>query len=173
MIDEFDLRLIQQLQEDGRRSYVKLGKALGVAEGTVRRRVKRLTEGEILKVAGVPNLNELGYNCINVMALQVRMANLKAVAGALAQRPAVCHLAFVTGRYDLIAIIVTRTPQELSRFIQNEISVIPGILRTETFVELDVIKGEWLEVDTTQLMSNLDVSSIESNRKRKADEVCH
>jgi len=46
--------------------------------------------------------------------------------------------------------------EELSDFIEKEISTIPGILRTKTFVNLDVIKGAWLGVDTTQLISDLD-----------------
>jgi len=167
MIDDLDLRLMQELQKNGRRSYVELGKTLGVVEGTIRKRVKDLTEKKIMKIVGMPNVSELGFTCMNVMALQVRMADLRMVADALAQKPNVCYLAFVTGRYDLIAVIATRTPQELSRFIQDEISAIPGILRTETFVELDVIKGAWLGMDTTQLISNLDVSSLKQERKGK------
>lgn len=160
MIDELDRKLIQELHKDGRQSYVELARKLGVVEGTMRKRVKSLTDKKILKIVAVPNVSELGYTCMNVMALQVRMADLRKVADTLAQKPNVCHLAFVTGRYDLIAIIVTRSPQELSRFIEDEISAIPSILRTETFVELDVIKGGWLGIDTTQLISNLDVAAL-------------
>jgi len=43
----------------------------------------------------------------------------------------------------LMAIIRTRSPEELSNFIEKEISTSPGILRTETFVNLDIIKEEW------------------------------
>lgn len=167
MINELDRKLIKELQKDGRQTYVELGKTLGVVEGTVRKRVKDLTDKKILKIVAVPNLSELGYTCMNVMALQVRMADLRTVADALSQKPNVCHLAFVTGRYDLIAIIVTRSPQELSRFIEDEISAIPSILRTETFVELDIIKGGWLGIDTIQLISNLDVSVLKQEQKRK------
>lgn len=157
MIDELDRKLIKELQKDGRQTYIELGRTLGVVEGTVRKRVKHLTDKKILKIVAVPNVGELGYRFVSVMALQVRMADLRTVADALAEKPNVCHLAFVTGRYDLIAIIVARTPEELSRFIQHEISAIPSILRTETFVELDVIKGGWLGMDTTQLISNLEI----------------
>lgn len=158
MIDELDRKLLEELQKDGRKTYIELGTTLGVVEGTVRKRVKRLIDKRILKIVAVPNLSELGYRFMNVMAIQVKMADLRIVADALAVKPNVCHLAFVTGRYDLIAIIVTHTPEELSRFIENEISAISSILRTETFVELDIIKGKWLGMDTTKLISNLDIS---------------
>ena len=67
-------------------------------------------------------------------------------------------LTFVTGRYDLVAIVLTHSPQELSQFIEKELSVIPGILRTETFVNLDIIKGTWPELDISQLIDNLEIT---------------
>ncbi len=167
MIDELDLKLLQELQKDGVRSYVELGRMLGVVEGTVRKRIKDLKGKNILKIVGVPNVGELGYGFMNLMALQVRMAELREVADALVRKPNVCYLAFVTGRYDLIAVVVTRTPQELSHFIEAEISSIPGILRTETFVNLDIIKGGWSGIDTAQLIDNLDPSLLKQRQKRK------
>ena len=167
MVSELDLKVIQELQKNGRESYVSLARRLGVVEGTVRKRIKDLKGNNILKIVGVPNMSELGYGFMNLMALQVRMAELREVADALARKPNVCYLAFVTGRYDLIAVIVTRTPQELSHFIEAEISSIPGILRTETFVNLDIIKGGWSGIDTTQLIDNLDSSLLKQRQKRK------
>ena len=167
MVDELDVKLIQELQKDGRESCVDLGRILGMAEATVRNRVKSLINKKLLKIAAVPNVSELGYTCMNVMALQVRMAELKMVADALAKKPNVCHLAFVTGRYDLIAIVLTRSPQELSSFIQDDISTIPAILRTETFVELEVIKGGWFGMDTAQLISNLEFPLLKKERRIK------
>ena len=166
-MDIVDLKMILELQKNGRRSYVELGKTLGVVEGTIRKRFRKLTKRNIVKVVAVPNLAKLGFTCMNVMALQVRMADLTKVALILAQKPNVCHLAFVTGRYDLIAIIVTRTPHELSNFIQREISAMPGITRTETFVELELIKGAWMGLDTDQLLANLVLTLSDWGQERK------
>lgn len=166
MIDELDRKLIKELQKDGRQTYVELAGKLGVVEGTVRKRVKTLIDNNMIQIVAVPNMGELGYKFISTMALQVKMADLRKVADTLTQKPNVCRLAFITGRYDLMALIVTRSPQELSCFIEDEISAITSILRTETFVELDVIKGGWLGIDTTQLISNLDVSSLKRKWER-------
>lgn len=157
MIDELDRKLIEELQKSGRQSYVDLAQILGVVEGTVRKRVKDLLDGNVMKIIAVPDPRQLGYNFMAIMGLQVRMADLRQVADNLARKPNVCYLAFVTGRYDLMAVIMTRSPEELSAFIEKEISAIPSILRTETFVNLDIIKGGWPVLDTTQLISNLDV----------------
>jgi Lrp/AsnC family transcriptional regulator for asnA, asnC and gidA len=151
MIDELDYKIIQELQEDGRQSYVELGNKLGIVEGTVRKRVKALIDKNTIKIVAVLNVGELGYRFICTMGLQVRMADLRKVANTLAQNPNVCYLAFVTGRYDLMARIVARSTEEISQFIEQEISAIPGILRSETFVNLDTIKGGWAGADDVKI----------------------
>jgi Lrp/AsnC family transcriptional regulator for asnA, asnC and gidA len=166
MIDELDRKLIQELQKSGRRGYVELAKELGVVEGTVRKRVKNLLGRKVIKILAVPNPRALGYNFLSIMGLQVRMADLRKVADELAQKPNVCYLAFVTGRYDLIAIIITQSPEELSHFIEKEISALPSIMRTETFVNLDIIKGGWAGPDITQLINSIDVSPTKDGRKK-------
>ena len=158
MIDRLDLRLVKELRKNGRQSYVDLAKILGVVEGTVRRRVKKLLDKNVIKIVAVPNPRELGYNFVGIMGLQVRMADLRELADKLIGKPNVCYLAFVTGRYDLVAIVLTHSPQELSQFIEKELSVITGILRTETFVNLDIIKGTWPELDISQLIDNLEIA---------------
>ncbi len=166
MIDELDLKLIQELQKDGRARHVDLAKKLNVVEGTVRKRIKNLVGNNIIKTITVPNLRKLGYNFISFMALEVRVADLREIAENLAKKPNVCYLAFVTGRYDMVAFVRCRSPEELAHFIENEISAIPGIRRTETFVNLEIIKGEGPSIDTTQLLSSIDFSPPrKGNRK--------
>lgn len=158
MIDELDKKLIQELQQDGRVAWVDLAQRLGVTEATIRKRFKRLTLNNILKVVAVPNLRELGYHFITIMGFQVRMEQLREVARQLLGNQYVCYATFVTGRYDIMAIVVTRSSEEFSKFIESEISAIPGITRTETFVRLDMIKGEPGLTDTTQLIQNMELS---------------
>ena len=153
MLDKLDQELIQELQNDGRQSYTQLAKRFLVSEGTIRKRVKDLQNSGVMKIKAVPNPYKMGYNCISIMAIQVRMADLRQVGETLSQKENIAYLAFVTGRYDLIALIVSRTPEELSNFIQEHISNIPSIVRTETFVNLDVIKSMWAtSCDITKLV---------------------
>lgn len=167
MIDELDLKLMRELQEDGRARHVNLARKLDVVEGTVRKRIKNLVENNIIKTIAVPNLHKLGYNFMSFMALQVQLANLREIADNLAKKPNVCYLAFVTGRYDMVAVVMTRSPEELAHFIEKEISAIPSILRTETFVNLEILKGGWPMIDTTQLLSNVDISSLKKDNREE------
>ena len=167
MIDELDLKLMRELQKDGRARHVNLARKLDVVEGTVRKRIKNLVENNIIKTIAVPNLHKLGYNFISFMGLQVQLADLREIADNLANKPNVCYLAFVTGRYDMIAVVMTRSPEELAHFIEKEISAIPSILRTETFVNLEILKGGWPMIDTTQLLSNVDISSLKKDNREE------
>ncbi len=141
MIDDLDRKLIIELQENGREGYVSLAKKMGVVEGTIRKRIKNLLGKNLIKIVAVPDMRKLGYGFIGIAGIQVKMEDLRKVAEKLAKNEHICYLAFVTGRYDLMAIVVTKSPEELSQFIEREISAIPSILRTETFVNLDTIKG--------------------------------
>ena len=143
MLDNLNQKLIQELQSNGRRSYTDLAKMLGVTEGTIRKRVKDLQKSNIIKIGAVLNPYEIGYSLVSIMALQVRLADLRQVGETLAQKPNIYYLAFVTGRYDLLAMVISRSPEELSSFIKGHISSIPSIIRTETFVNLEVIKSPW------------------------------
>ena len=144
-MDKIDVKLIQELQNDGRKSYTKLADILGVTEGTVRKRVKALHKQGIINIRAVLNPNKVGYEMICMMALQVKMADLLKVAEMLAEKPNIYYLAFVTGRYDMLALVLARTPEELSYFIKEHISSMPSILRTETFVNLEILKSPWME----------------------------
>jgi Lrp/AsnC family transcriptional regulator for asnA, asnC and gidA len=157
-IDSLDQKLILHLQENGRHTYMDLAKMLDVTEGTIRNRLKRLVGEGIIQITAVPELGKLGYNFMGIVGMQVRLAELRTVADQLVESPNVCYLANVTGRYDVIAIILTRSAAEFADFMENVISAIPSILRTETFVTLNIYKGHAKGLDTTQLISNLDIS---------------
>lgn len=157
-IDALDQKLILDLQKDGRRTYMDLAKMLGVTEGTIRNRLRKLVSQGIIKITAIPELDKLGYSFMGIVGMQVRLADLRAVADQLAKNPNVCYLANVTGRYEFIAIVITKSAGEFAVFMENVISGIPSILRTETFVNLHVYKGQVIGLDTGHLVSNLDLS---------------
>ncbi len=168
MIDELDLKIIIELQRDGRQTNIELARKLGVVEGTIRKRVKALQDNNYMRIVAVPHLRELGYKCISTIAIQVQLKMLRKVAEALAEKPNVGYMAFVTGRYDLLAVVMTPSSDDISAFIEKEITPIPGILRTETFVNLDVIKGGWYGIDTTQIVNALTIPARPQSKRLSA-----
>jgi Lrp/AsnC family transcriptional regulator for asnA, asnC and gidA len=156
IIDQLDKQIILELSNNARRSYTDLAKELDVSEGTIRNRVKSLQEKKIVKLEAVINPSSLGYKVITIMALQVRVSDLTIVAEMLVNLPNVYYLAFVTGRWDLVAIIMSRTTEELSDFIKRYISTLPSIVRSETLVNLEILKSPWMSsMDVTELFDTL------------------
>ena len=158
MIDQLDQELIIELQKDGRRSYAELAELLHVSEATARNRVRRLLNSGVVKATVVPDLQLLGYQFVAIVGIQVRLAELRSIVGELSRHANVCYLANVTGRFDAIAIIVTRSSREFADFIENTVSLSPGVDRTETFVSLNVFKGEAIGLDTVGLLSGQAMS---------------
>ena len=145
MLDNLDLRIIQELEQDGRRANVSLAKVLGVPESTIRNRINRLVKKGMIKIAAKADPFKFGYNYISIAGLQVKQADSRQVAEKLARSPNVYWVAVTTGRFDLIMILMVRTPQELSDFMNNVVFSNPSIDRSETFVCLDICKSPWME----------------------------
>ena len=165
MIDELDQQIIKELIRNGREVYSDIAKRLNVVEGTIRKRVKRLIAEDVIRIVAVPNAKKLGYGFVSFIGFQVRMEDLRKVADMLVKNPLVCYLAFVTGRYDLMAVVLTKSPEQLSTFIEKDISNISSILRTETFVNLDIIKGAAGMLDTVRLIETLNVDNVKKTKK--------
>src|SRR4029079_18126005 len=60
-IDDVSKAIIEQLQQDGRRSYAAIGKAVGLSEAAVRQRVQRLTESGVMQIVAVTDPLQLGF----------------------------------------------------------------------------------------------------------------
>ena len=157
MIDRLDQEIITELQKWGRQSYIDLAKLLRCSETTIRNRVKRLLNKGVIMITAIPDPEALGYNFIGIVGLQVKLTDLRTVGQELAKHSNVCYVANVTGRYDFIVFVVARSSREFADFVENIISAIPGILRTETFVSLNIYKGLGIGLDTRQLTGNLEI----------------
>lgn len=157
-MDDTDITLIQRLQKNGRETNAELGRHLNLSEGAIRKRINRLLKEGITKIVAVPNMRALGCSFTCIVGFEVRLSDLKSVTDALAKNEHVCYLTWVTGRYSLMAVVVARSPEDYSEFLERDVSAIPGILRTETFVNLAIFKGEIGSLDCSQLIEKSHVS---------------
>lgn len=147
VVDDLDKRLIAELVRDARQTSAELSRKLGVSDTTVRRRVHRLQEHRIINCTVIPSAAKLGYSVIAIIALQVDLLSLDEVERCLADFQNVRYVADCTGNHDIIAGAWFQTLDELARFIKDDVSHIPGVRKSETFVILDVKKNEvgWLQ----------------------------
>ena len=139
-MDELDRKIIAILQGDGRASNAKIAREVGVSEGTVRRRLRRLVQQDVVKIIAVPNLEKLGYATTALVGLQTGPGKSEEVADAIASLDAAQYVAITTGAYDIFIWAGLESAESLGTFLRTKIGTIEGVQRTETFVNLAIKK---------------------------------
>jgi len=140
-LDELDHRLIQLLAADGRASYTWLAEELGVAAGTVRNRLQRLLDQQVIQIAAYPNPNRDEHAMRAFIGLHVDSSRLHEITRALARCIPVRYLAVSTGVFDLVALTEFPSRSDMLNFITDTIGSIEGIESVQSLVLLSVVKS--------------------------------
>jgi Lrp/AsnC family transcriptional regulator for asnA, asnC and gidA len=139
VLDDVSKRIIEQLQEDGRRPYAAIGKAVGLSEAAVRQRVQRLLDAGVMQIVAVTDPLQVGFNRQAMIGVRAE-GDLTAVADALAAMPEVDYVVITAGSFDLLAEAVCEDDDDLLNIVSSRIRTIPGVRSTETFVYLKLRK---------------------------------
>ncbi len=142
-MDELDRKIIALLERNGRASNARIARDVGVSEGTVRRRLKRLVHDKIINVIALPDPRKLGYESEALIGIQVDPDKIDQVANKVAELESTRWVAVTTGTYDVFAWATLPNAEELGRFLREKVGTIQGVRRTETFVNLAVKKREY------------------------------
>ncbi|CAI8333272.1 MAG: Leucine-responsive regulatory protein [Chloroflexota bacterium] len=139
-MDDLDVNIINLLQLDGRASNAKIAREAGVSEGTIRRRLKKLIEDGYLSVIAIPNLDRLGFATTAMIGIQTEPGMSEKVATTIAELEQAHYVAVTTGSFDVFVWVGTDTAENLGSFLREQVGVINGVQRTETFVNLSIKK---------------------------------
>lgn len=138
-LDDVSKAIIEQLQQDGRRSYAAIGKVVGLSEAAVRQRVQRLVEAGVMQIVAVTDPMELGF--ARQAMVGVRVAGpVSAVADTLAAMDEVDYVVLTAGTYDVLVEVVAESDDDLLEIVSERIRAVPGVVATETFVYLGLRK---------------------------------
>lgn len=138
-LDDVSKAIIAELQEDGRRSYAAIGKAVGLSEAAVRQRVQRLTDSGVMQVVAVTDPLELGFARQAMIGIRAT-GELEPIADALAEITEVDYVVVTAGSFDLLAEVVAESDEHLLEIISRRIRMIPGVTTTETMMYLKLRK---------------------------------
>ena len=139
VIDDVDKAIIEQLQQDGRLPYTKLGAAVGLSEAAVRQRVQRLVESGVVQIVAVTDPLTLGFARQAMVGVK-GTGDLRSVADAIAGMPEVDYVVICAGGYDLLVEVVCESDEHLLEVISGKIRRISGVVGTETFMYLKLRK---------------------------------
>ncbi len=139
-LDELDLKIIKEMGIDGRQSVSEIAQKLGTSRATVGKKLQRLLDEHILRVAGIVLPGTLGYQTNAIIGINIIPSEIDNVADTLVSNENV-HMMFISaGRHDIIIWALFQKPEDLSNFLRHELGKIPGITHSETMINLGIKK---------------------------------
>ena len=138
VLDDVSRAIVEQLQEDGRRSYARIATAVGLSEAAVRQRVQRLLDAGVMQIVAVTDPMQVGFARQAMIGVRTR-GDARLVADALAGRPEIDYVVVTAGSFDVIVEVVCEDDVQLLETVAG-IRAIDGIDSTETFVYLGLRK---------------------------------
>lgn len=140
IIDPAERQIILLLQQNGRMSFVEMAEVVGVTEGTIRRKLHRLLEEGVIKVAAVASPFAIGFDSPAIITITAEMGKVMEVARYLGELPGVRYVALTTGTFDIVIEGYWANNQELARFLTEDLARVPGIQSYSTSLLLRVMK---------------------------------
>lgn len=141
-LDRTSKRIIEQLQQDGRRSYAAIARAVGLSEAATRQRVQRLIDEHMVQVVAVTDPAAIGFNRMALLGIRVE-GDVRAVADKLSALQEAEYVVICAGQFDLLVELLCVDDEHLLRTVDESVRTIPGVRSTEIFVYLKVAKENY------------------------------
>ena len=143
-LDQADRAIVERLSVDARVSKREIAEQLGVTEGTVRARVKRMQEETSIRITAVTNIDRFKDAALAYIWIEVeRSGRIREVARQLAAIPELGFVGVMLGRADILAITMVRNAEHLAEFVHNRISVIAGVRGTQSTLGVNFVKHDY------------------------------
>lgn len=134
--DEIDWKIIDNIREEHKNNNA-IARDLGVSEGMIRQRLKKLKSSGIVKVSGLINPDVLENKMLALIAASLSDGSkLNIVAEEIAKFEEVLSVSVSTGRYDIMIEVLVESNKGLVKFLTETLSSVDYVADTETFVML-------------------------------------
>lgn len=138
-LDDTSKAIIEQLQQDGRRPYATIGKAVGLSEAAVRQRVQKLIDSGTVQIVAVTDPQQIGFARELMIGINIE-GDLDEATKLLCDIPEIVYVVLTAGSFDILAEAVVVDDDHLLELINDRIRKLPGVRRTETFMYLKLKK---------------------------------
>lgn len=145
MLDDIDNGLITILGRDARMNNKEIAVQLGVSEGTVRNRIRKLTEDGVLKLSGLVDPDKDAKTQLVMLGVNLAATNeLQHKAQEISLLDGVKSVSITTGRYDLFVEVLVNVKHGLIDFLSENLSRVDGVVSTESFVVMRSF-NKWIQ----------------------------
>ncbi len=136
-VDDLDLRILDGLARDSSVSVPSLARKMGISTSVAYSRIRRLVKRGVIGGYTISiDEGSLGYRVRAHVGISMDIRRRDAVIAALLKTPGVTGVAEVTGRFDAFVTVHTRTLAEMHDLVSEGIGGIPGVLSSESFIEM-------------------------------------
>ncbi|MGY5140015.1 MAG: Lrp/AsnC family transcriptional regulator [Candidatus Nitrosopumilus sp. Bin_571-38] len=132
-----DLQILSELSNDASISVPRLSKKINVNSSVVYSRIKRLVKRKLIeRFTIVVNDEELGYAVKAVAGINMDTKQRDHIIGELFKIDGVREVAEVTGRFDILVTIYSKSLDQMHKMVSEKIGRIEGIQSSESFIEM-------------------------------------
>jgi Lrp/AsnC family transcriptional regulator for asnA, asnC and gidA len=139
-LDNFDHQILEVLAGDARLSNRKIAQALGVTEGTIRGRLKRLQEENYLRFTAITALSYLGNPLLVFIGVTAEQGRVKEVAQAIAEMGGIRSVIITLGRFNIHVVGMYGALDDVLNVANNAILALPGVRHVETSISVKQLK---------------------------------
>ena len=156
-LDDLDRQLINILSHDARVSNRKIAADLGVTEGTVRGRIKRLQQDRLIAFTAITGFSLSNHARLAFIGVQAEVGQVREVASQIADMPLISSVMITMGQFNILAISVFDELENLVEHASDRILAIDGVHHVETSIAVKTLKYNPRVVRITESDHAMDV----------------
>jgi len=139
ILDEANKAIVEELQQDGRRTYGSIADAVGLSEAAVRQRVQKMRDAGVMQIVAVTDPLQVGFRSQAMVGIRAE-GDARQVADRLAEVEDIDYVVLCTGSFDILVELVCENEERILELLNGVIRRIPGVRDTETFMYLKLMK---------------------------------
>lgn len=139
-LDELDLQLIDLLSQDARVSNRKIAAELGVTEGTVRGRIKRLQQDRLIAFTAITGFEMEEMSRLAFISVQAEVDRVRDIASQIAELPQINAVMISMGQFNILAMCLFNELDVLVEVASDSILALPGVHHVETSIAVKTHK---------------------------------
>ncbi|MCY1282932.1 Leucine-responsive regulatory protein [compost metagenome] len=143
-LDQFDLALLEAVQEDATTSQQDLGARISLSPAAVNRRLKKLAADKVIrKTVALVDPAQLGYSLTIVTEVEVeseRLDLLDAMKRSFLDCPQVQQCYYVAGECDFVLIMLVRNMEQYTELTRTLFFENNNVKRFRTLVSMSNVK---------------------------------
>ena len=136
-VDNLDLQILSELSNDASISVPRLSKKINVNSSVIYSRIKRLVKRKLIeRFTIVVNDAELGYDVKALTGINMDSKKRDHIIEELFKIDGVREIAEVTGRFDILVTMYSKSLEQMHKIVSEQIGRIEGVQSSESFIEM-------------------------------------